>query len=439
MEKVSRSAVFSAAEKFFEETKKQQQPFVAGKTYIPVTAKTIDFPDLQNVLDAALDMWFTAGRFATDFETEISKYFNHSQKALMVNSGSSANLLAVSSLCSHLFQNGKSTALKEGDEVITAAAGFPTTVNPILQNGLKVVFVDVQAETLNANMDILRNAITDKTKAIVLAHTLGNPYRADLIKFEFPHIALVEDCCDALGAEVGFSRVGSFGEYATCSFYPAHHITMGEGGAVMSATPRLRKIAESIRDWGRDCWCESGKDNTCQKRFEWKLGELPRGYDHKYTYSHIGYNLKSTDLQASLGLSQLKKADQFIAARRKNWQYLNDAIASSPVLSKFYKPVMPTEGTNPSWFGFAMYCESGLDRNSVVRFLENEKKIGTRLLFGGNLTKQPAYAREKFEIRGALTNTDRIMNDLFWVGVHPGLDQTKLDYILESLEAGTRL
>ncbi len=434
-----RSPIFEAASQFFSEQPQRQTLFEAKKTYIPVTVKTVDFEDLKHVLDASLDMWFTSGRYTKEFETNLPQFFGRSLKALFVNSGSSANLLAVSSLCAGGLEALGFPILKAGDEVLTAAAGFPTTVNPIFQNHLKPVFLDVDEATLNVSVETIREAITPKTRALVLAHTLGNPYRVDLIKKEFPKLLVVEDCCDALGAEIANRRVGSFGEYATCSFYPAHHITTGEGGAVMSANARLRKVAESVRDWGRDCWCDSGKDNTCQKRFEWQLGDMPFGYDHKYTYSNVGYNLKATDIQAALGISQLTKADQFISARRKNYKFLKSGLEASPILKKFYRTVSATDETNPSWFGFGLYCENGLERNQVVQFLENDRKIGTRLLFGGNLTKQPAYKKLDFRVHEELTATDKIMNLFFWIGVHPGLDEIKMNYMLESLEAATKL
>ena len=331
--------------------------------------------------------------------------------------------------------------LEKGDEVITAAAGFPTTVNPIVQNGWIPVFVDVDFMTINALPETVMAARTSKTRAVVLAHTLGNLYRSDILAewCKKENLYLIEDCCDALGASIGpnDAPVGSFGDYATCSFYPAHHITMGEGGAVISKNGRLKRVAESIRDWGRDCWCEPGKDNTCGKRFGWTLGDLPCGYDHKYTYSNIGYNLKATDMQAAVGLSQLKKLPRFIEARRSNWKKLYDGIKSSRTLSEKLTPVEPTAGTKPSWFGFAIHTAPEVNREKLVEFLENHK-VGTRLLFGGNITKQPAYKHVDFRVHGDLTNTDRIMNRTFWIGVHPALDDRKIAYMLEQLESGLR-
>lgn len=437
-----RTTALNAARAFFDA--REPARFVAGQTYIPATAKVVDSDDLEMLIDASLDMWLTAGRFSKQFEQELPSWFQRSSKALLVNSGSSANLLAVSSLGSALLPQLKLKPLERGDEVITVAAGFPTTVNPIIQNGWKPVFVDIDRATLNALPEKIFAAKTPKTRAVVLAHTLGNPYRSDQIA-EFcknEGLYLVEDCCDALGATVttadGSAKpVGSFGEYATLSFYPAHHITMGEGGAVLSKDGRWRRAAESLRDWGRDCWCDPGVDNTCNKRFDWTLGDLPCGYDHKYTYSSIGYNLKVTDMQAALGVSQLRKVTGFIEKRRRNWQALYDGITQSPVLRDRFEPVVATPGTNPSWFGFPLYCRGGLDRNKVTRFLE-ERKVGTRLVFGGNLLKQPAYKGIDCRVVGSLENTDAVMNTAFWIGVHPALDGAKITYMLEMLEAAVK-
>jgi CDP-6-deoxy-D-xylo-4-hexulose-3-dehydrase len=431
----SRLAIQNLAREYF---KKQNpvKPFVAGESYIPVTAKVVDEEDLALLIDASLDMWLTAGRYSRDFESEFSKYFGRTTKSLLVNSGSSANLVAISALGSPDLLKMGLKPLEPGDEVITVAAGFPTTVNPIVQNGWKPVFIDVDSVTINALPKMVMEAKTAKTRAVVLAHTLGNPYRADLLAewCKKEGLFLIEDCCDALAATIQGKPVGSFGDYATSSFYPAHHITMGEGGAVMSKDGRFKKIAESIRDWGRDCWCEPGKDNTCNKRFCWKLGDLPEGYDHKYIYSHVGYNLKVTDMQAAVGYSQLSKIDRFVAARRENWNYLYQHIKASPVLSKKFTPVEATPETNPSWFGFPLYCNEGISREKMVSTLE-QKKVGTRLLFAGNLTKQPAYKNVDYRIHGSLDNTDRIMKTLFWVGVHPALDKERMNYMLEQLEA----
>ncbi len=334
--------------------------------------------------------------------------------------------------------------LEPGDEVITAAAGFPTTVNPILQNGWVPVFVDVDPATLDVSPEKVFEARGPKTRAVVLAHTLGNPYRADMLSdwCKKEGLYLVEDCCDALGATIGEGEnqrpVGSWGDFATVSFYPAHHITTGEGGAVIPRNGQWKRIAESIRDWGRDCWCEPGKDNTCGKRFAWKLGDLPVGYDHKYTYSNIGYNLKMTDMQAAIGLTQLEKLPRFVAARRANWESLRAGIQASPLLRAHLTPVRPTEGTRPSWFGFAMICGQALDRNKLTFFLE-EHKVGTRLLFGGNLVRQPAYRDLPHRVVGDLSGSDVIMRSVFWIGVHPALDSRRIAYMLEQLEAGVRV
>lgn len=432
---IARMAVITAAKKYYE-TFNSTPEFIPGKTYIPVTAKVVDANDLGYLIDASLDMWLTAGRYARDFETQFSKYFGRTTKSLLVNSGSSANLVAISSLGSPDLEKIGYKPLDVGDEIITVAAGFPTTVNPIIQNGWIPVFIDIDDVTLNALPEKIIAAKTSKTRAVVLAHSLGNPYRADLIAdwCKKEGLLFIEDCCDALGATINNQLVGSFGEYATSSFYPAHHITMGEGGAIMSKDGRFKKIAESIRDWGRDCWCEPGKDNTCNKRFGWTLGDLPPGYDHKYVYSHIGYNLKVTDMQAALGMSQLNKVEHFISERRKNWKSLYDGIQSSPQLKENFKPVEPTQNTNPSWFGFPIYANPKLNREKIVANLE-ERKIGTRLFFAGNLIKQPAYKNENYRIHGDLKNTDTVMKSLFWIGVHPALTQDMISYMLEQLEA----
>ena len=413
--------------------------FVPGETYIPVTTKVIGSDDLESTVEACLDMWFTAGRFAREFEVTLPPYLGRSTSALLVNSGSSANLLAISSLGAPMLEQFDLKPLGPGDEVITVAAGFPTTVNPIFQNGWVPVFVDVDFETLNALPQAVMEAKTSRTRAVVLAHALGNPYRADIIAqwCRREDLYLVEDCCDALGSTVGSSKapVGSFGDYATLSFYPAHQITMGEGGAVVFRDGKRRRVAESLRDWGRDCWCEPGKDNTCGKRFAWQLGELPAGYDHKYTYSTVGYNLKATDMQAALGLSQLRKLPQFVEARRRNWKSFYDGIKGSPRLRERLIPVEPTPDTDPSWFGFPVHCSAGLSRERLVSFLE-ERRVGTRLMFAGNLTKQPAYRGRAYRICGHLHATDEIMARTFWLGVHPALDGARITYMLEQLERG---
>jgi CDP-6-deoxy-D-xylo-4-hexulose-3-dehydrase len=430
---MERSQILDATRKYFDSLPKKE--FIAGQTYVPVTAKVMDSSDLELLVDSSLDMWLTAGRYGREFESTLPALFGRRTGALLVNSGSSANLVAVSSLGSPMLKDFKREPLQAGDEVITLAAGFPTTVNPIVQNGWKPVFIDIDLKTLNALPEKIAEAKTSRTRAVIIAHTLGNPFRADQISewCKKENLYLIEDCCDALGATVGGKPVGSYGEYATVSFYPAHHITTGEGGAVISADGKWKRIAESIRDWGRDCWCEPGVDNTCKKRFEWQLGGLPCGYDHKYTYSHIGYNLKVTDMQAALGVSQLKKLPTFVEARRKNWQTMYEGIRRSPILSEMLTPVEPTPNSEPSWFGFPMHCHESIDRDALVRNLEM-KKIGTRLLFAGNLTKQPAYRGVDYRVHGNLDNTDRVMKKTFWLGVHPALTPAMTTYVLETLE-----
>lgn len=434
-ESTLRSDILARCRDYFVQTK-SSAPFVPGETYIPVTVKSMAASDLEALVDASLDLWLTAGRYAEELEATLPSHFGRTTGALLVNSGSSANLVALSSLGTPMFRELFGRALEPGDEIITAAAGFPTTVNPIVQNGWRPVFVDVELETLNASIESIQRARSPRTRAVALAHTLGNPFRADLLAewCDKEGLFLMEDCCDALGAEIGDRRAGSFGDYATASFYPAHHITMGEGGAVMPKSGRFKRVAESVRDWGRDCWCAPGKDNTCNKRFDWTLGTLPAGYDHKYVYANLGYNLKLTDMQAALGVSQLKRVDDFISARRANWTKLYQGVLSSPKLIERVSPVTATPGTNPSWFGFPLNCRPGVDRNKVVRYLESHR-VGTRLLFAGNLTRQPAYQGIEYRIAEPLTNTDKIASSTFWIGVHPLLDDDRITYMLEQLEA----
>ena len=403
--------------------------FVPGETNIPVTGKVFGKEDLSAAVKASLDFWLTAGPYTEKFENRFAKTVGM-RHSFMVNSGSSANLLALSSLTSSA--HGE-RALKPGDEVITVAAGFPTTVTPILQNGLVPVYVDVDPETYVAINEQIEAAVSAKTKAIMMAHTLGNPFDLDFVQalVKKHNLWLIEDSCDALGGTYNGQNLGSFGDLSTFSFYPAHHITTGEGGAVLVKKVAHKPIVESFRDWGRDCWCAPGCDNTCLKRYEWSLGELPEGYDHKYTYSHLGYNLKSGDIQAAIGLAQLNRLDAFVELRRRNWGYLSSGLKD---LEEFFVLPKATKNSNPSWFGFALTVKSNSPktRNQIVQEL-NERKIGTRLLFGGNLLRQPAFIGTPRRIIGDLANTDQIMNDTFWIGVWPGLNLEMLDYIIASL------
>ncbi len=404
-------------------------PFVPDQSSVPVAGRVFDQHELQHLVDASLDFWLTTGRFAAQFEREFARFFG-TRHAILVNSGSSANLVALSALTSATLGD---RALKPGDEVITVASGFPTTVNPIIQNGLVPVFLDVDIPTYNVDVRQLEAALSDRTRAIMIAHTLGNPFDLGAVKaFARQHkLWLVEDCCDAVGATFEGRPVGTWGDLATTSFYPAHHLTMGEGGCVLTSRPDLKKLVESFRDWGRDCWCEPGKDNTCGKRFDWQLGELPHGYDHKYTYSHIGYNLKLTDMQAAVGVAQLAKLPGFVEARRRNFRFLYAGLQD---LEEFFILPEATRGADPSPFGFALAVRptAPFNRDEVVRTLDSHK-IGTRLLFGGNLVRQPAYRNVPHRIVGDLTNSDFIMNQVFWIGLYPGLTEPMLSHVLEVL------
>jgi CDP-4-dehydro-6-deoxyglucose reductase, E1 len=408
--------------------------FVPGETPVPVSGRVFDAAEMQHLADAGLDFWLTTGRFAAQFEREFADFFGV-RSAVLVNSGSSANLVAVSALTSSKLGDRR---LQPGDEVITTAAGFPTTLNPIIQNGLVPVFVDITIPTYNVNVDQLQAALSPRTKALVFPHTLGSPFEVGAVQeFARRHdLWLVEDCCDAVGATWYGRPVGTFGDLATTSFYPAHHITMGEGGCVLTDKPLLKTLAESFRDWGRDCWCDPGKDNTCGKRFEWQLGGLPCGYDHKYTYSHIGYNLKLTDMQAAVGVAQLRKLPGFIDARRRNFRFLREALKH---LEELFILPEAVSGAEPSWFGFPIAIRPGapVDRQQVVRHLE-ERKVATRLLFGGNLLRQPAYQNVPHRVAVDLKNTDFVMNNLFWIGLYPGLSRQMLDYVVETLAGATK-
>jgi CDP-6-deoxy-D-xylo-4-hexulose-3-dehydrase len=403
--------------------------FIPGESPVPVAGRVFDAEDVQSLIDSSLDFWLTEGRFARQFEDEFARFFNL-RHSILTNSGSSANLLALASLTSPAL---KERQLKPGNEVITVATGFPTTVNPIFQNNLVPVFVDVDIPTYNIDVTQLEAALSEKTRAVMVAHTLGNPFNLGVVT-EFckrHNLWLIEDCCDAVGAVYDNKMVATFGDVATVSFYPAHHITMGEGGALLTDNSKLKKIIKSFRDWGRDCWCEPGVDNTCGKRFDWQFGDLPQGYDHKYTYSHIGYNLKATDMQAALGVSQLKKLNGFIEKRRENFNYLKEQL--TPLQDYFLLPEA-TPNSAPSWFGFPIYVRATptFTRDKVLRLLES-RKIGTRLLFGGNLIRQPAYRGQTYRAVGDLKKSDEVMRNVFWIGVYPGLTRPMLDYVVETL------
>lgn len=405
-------------------------PFVPGKTVVPPSGKLIGAEELQMMVEASLDGWLTTGRFNDAFEERLAKFLGV-KYLITVNSGSSANLVAFSALTSPKLGE---RAIKQGDEVIGVAAGFPTTVNPIIQFGAIPVFVDVELGTYNIDVTKLEAAISPKTKAIMLAHTLGNPYNLEVITAicKKYNLWLVEDCCDALGSTYNGQLVGTFGDIGTVSFYPAHHITMGEGGAVFTNNEELKKIAESFRDWGRDCYCPPGKDNTCGKRFCWKLGTLPEGYDHKYTYGHLGYNLKITDMQAACGLAQLDKAPAFIQKRKDNFKFLKERLASC---EEFLLLPEATKNADPSWFGFPITLKENapVSRVELLQYLD-ENKVGTRLLFAGNLTRQPYMIDRNYRVSGDLTNTDVVMNGTFWIGVQPALTEEMLDYTVTKIE-----
>ncbi len=416
-----KSQILNLSKQYFE-IYSQNSHFVPGISPIPVSGKVLDENDLNNLMISSLDLWLTSGEFTDDFEKSISKFLGI-RHTLFVNSGSSANLLALSGL-KELYE------IEDGSEVITSAVNFPTTLNPIIQNNLKPVFVDADPDTYNINHDLIESAITDKTKGIVLAHTLGNPFNLEKIvelceKYE---LFLMEDMCDAFGSKYEDKNVGTFGDVATLSFYPAHHITTGEGGAVLTNKPKLKKIIESLRDWGRDCYCKPGEDNTCKKRFDWQLGGLPHGYDHKYIYSRIGYNLKATDMQAAIGLSQMNKLNEFINKRKENFDYLHKNFLNFDE----FKLVSWSKKADPSWFGFplAVSKEAPFKRLDLLKVYD-EHKIGTRLLFGSNVLKQPAYFQKGFGDENLYPVANEVVDNAFWLGVYPGLTKEMLDYVIE--------
>jgi CDP-6-deoxy-D-xylo-4-hexulose-3-dehydrase len=408
-----------------------EKRFVPGQSSVPVSGRVFDSSDVCSLVDSALEFWLTTGRFNEKFQTDLAKRIGV-KFALTVNSGSSANLVAFSALTSPLLRQ---RAIEPDSEIITAATGFPTTVNPMMMCGMTPVFIDIDIPTYNILPETVEAAITSKTRAIMAAHTLGNPFDAariaDIAKRH--KLFLIEDCCDALGATLNGRHVGTFGDIGTLSFYPAHHITMGEGGAAFTKDPLLRRAMETFRDWGRDCYCDPGKENTCNRRFDWQLGDLPYGYDHKYIYSHLGYNLKITDMQAAVGVAQLGHLDQFIAARRHNFARLKEGLRA---LEEFFVLPEPTPGSDPSWFGFLLTVRESAPfaRDDLVRHL-NEMKIGTRLLFGGNLIRQPYMQERRYRVHGTLTNSDRVMHRTFWIGVYPGLSDAHVNYMCETIRS----
>ncbi|XZG69407.1 lipopolysaccharide biosynthesis protein RfbH [Chitinibacteraceae bacterium HSL-7] len=424
-----RQQIIDAVEKYAD-LQFASKPFQAGQSPVPPSGKVIGSAELKLMTEAVLDGWLTTGRFNKEFERKLARYLGR-RNALTVNSGSSANLIAFSALTSPRLGD---KAIRKGDEVITVAAGFPTTVNPVLQFGAVPVFVDIEADTYNINADLVEAAISPKTRAIMLAHTLGNPFDVERIRdlCKKHDLWLIEDCCDALGSTYAGKHVGSFGDIGTLSFYPAHHITMGEGGAVFTNTPLLKVIMESFRDWGRDCFCAPGEDNTCGKRFCWELGSLPPGYDHKYIYSHLGYNLKITDIQAACALAQMDRLDDFVRVRKENFAWLRNRIEH--LADKLILP-NATPNSDPSWFGFPLTLrpDSGIERVELLRKLD-AAGIGTRMLFAGNLTRQPYMKDLEYRISGPLTVTDQVMHNAFWIGVWPGLGQEQLEYMADCLE-----
>lgn len=430
IDEILRQMAFNIFEKHYNVVHKKDEEFIPGKTYIRYAGRVYDAEEMKYLVDSALDFWLTAGRFAEEFESKMADFLGV-KYCILTNSGSSANLLAISALTSPKLDDKR---LKPGDEVITIAAGFPTTVAPIVQNGLIPVFVDIDLGTYNVNVGKLKEAISERTRAIFLAHTLGNPLDLDPVmelvdKYD---LWLIEDNCDALGTRYKGRYTGTFGYLATLSFYPAHHITMGEGGAVLTDDTQLKRIVVSLRDWGRDCWCSPGCDNTCGKRFGWQFGSLPFGYDHKYIYSHLGYNLKVTDMQAAVGVAQLKKLPEFIRKRRENFQKLYEGLRQ---FEDFFIFPQVVEGAEPSWFGFFLTIkdDAPFSWRDIVSFLESHK-IATRLLFAGNMVRQPVFEGIKYKVVGDLKNTDKVMNDGFWIGVYPGLEDEEINYVISKFD-----
>ena len=407
-----------------------EEEFIPGKSSIPVSGRTFDHKDIETLIDSSLDFWLTEGRYTDLFEKKFSEFLNV-KKTVPVNSGSSANLLAFSSLTSPKL---KDRAIKKGDEVITVATGFPTTINPIIQNGCIPVYIDCELDTYNINVENLSDALSEKTKAVMIAHTLGNPFDVDKISqfCKDNDLFLIEDSCDALGSKYKNQYTGTFGDMGTFSYYPAHHITMGEGGSVVTNNPVLNKILESFRDWGRDCWCAPGESDTCNRRYDWQLGNLPYAYDHKYIYSHIGYNLKLTDLQASIGVSQLDKVDSFIKKRKVNWERLHSGLSN---LEEFFILPQKQKNSDPSWFGFALTVKQSapFSRPELINHLD-EKKINSRFLFGGNILWQPAYLNSEHREVGSLSNSDTVALGTFWLGVFPGLTNGMIDFVIETIQ-----
>lgn len=420
-----RQQILALVQEYYE-AEHSQATFSPGESVVPVSGRMFDAAEMVNLVDSSLEFWLTTGRYAAQFEREFAQWMGV-RHAILCNSGSSANLLALSALTSPKLGDRQ---LLPGDEVITVAAGFPTTVNPIVQNHLTPVFLDIELGTYNVNVDLLEAAVSPRTKAIMIAHTLGNPFDLDavLAVANKHNLWLIEDNCDAVGAMYNGRLTGSFGHLSTVSFYPAHHITMGEGGCVLTRHSQLKKLVESFRDWGRDCWCDPGVANTCGTRFEWQLGDLPEGYDHKYIYSHIGYNLKMTDMQAAVGVAQLEKLPSFIEIRKRNWQLLYDGLKP---YEEFFVLPQPTPNSDPSWFGFLLSVrpDAPFTRNELVQFLE-ANQVATRLLFSGNITRQPAFQNVNYRVVGDLAQTDLVMNHTFWIGVYPRITPEMIDYVL---------